>query len=84
MGKQHKLEPSIYWFKSDRNEGTLSVGDNTLGNVLETARLAGIPENQLGKIQIELDWGGCYYEGDTPSIKYTFPLSVFDKQPKIN
>jgi ABC-type sugar transport system substrate-binding protein len=63
------------------NKGILtSVGHyDSLAAVIEQARAAEIPESCWNLITSELDYSSCYYEGDTPSMNWEFPLTVFDK-----
>jgi len=69
-----------HYYANGRTGVLYSVGlyDN-LATVIEKARLAEIPEKHWHLITAELDYSGCYYEGDTPSMRWEFPLTVFDK-----
>ncbi len=47
----------------------------TLKEVIEYFTGYGLTSKDFGNIEIELDYGGCYYESDTPSVVaiYTKP-----------
>jgi hypothetical protein len=56
----------------------ITSGLTNLNEVVGCAKLAGIPEKNWNLINMDHDWSGCYYEGDSPSIIWTFPLTVFE------
>jgi hypothetical protein len=78
---------NCYWRRVDSSWGTVvskthgrltTSGMDSLSVVVEYAKGAGIPKKNWNLITMENDWSGCCYEGDEPSIIWTFPLSVFE------
>ena len=50
------------------------LGTNSLKGLLDAVKEAGYVEEDYINIEFELDYGGCYYESDSPSIiaKYRY------------
>ena len=44
--------------------------DSSLASILETFAKEGVKPEDFKDFNLEHDWGGCYYEGDTPSIVF--------------
>lgn len=49
-------------------------GDLNFHNLNEWVKENKIPKSEWSKIKIDLDWSGCYYEGDMPSINIEYKL----------
>ena len=75
------MKSTDYWKADVGTQGQLvSVGKyDSLTAVIDAAKRAGIPRKHWDKVIQETDYSGCYYENDEPSIKWVFPLTVFDK-----
>ena len=51
---------------------SFSCKSDSLASLIESLKESGVDESQFKRVTIELDWDGCYYEGDTPSIKAVY------------
>jgi len=49
---------------------------STLRDVLDDVECRGIKEEDFGLVDFDLDYSGCYYESDPPTIKWTARIPV--------
>ena len=54
--------------QNQEREGSL----DTLDVLLQEMKRQGIDESEFSKVSFELDYSGCYYESDTPSICWLY------------
>lgn len=48
--------------------GNLNIGYDSIASAVEQLMDYGFTLADLEKTSVELDWSGCYYESDTPSV----------------
>lgn len=54
--------------KKKKNQKTEFSSFISLKDLLEDLHANGVTKKDFNKVEFELDYGGCYYEGDTASI----------------
>lgn len=56
-----------------KNKKDISINLNSFNfqSLLEEVKKQNIPEDEYKNLYFQLDWSGCYYEGDYPEIELT-------------
>lgn len=49
----------------------ISLNYHNLETLLQEVKKQNIPEDEYKNLYFQLDWSGCYYEGDYPEIELT-------------